>query len=72
MADFYEIVRFYNRPEHAAQIIDDDLTLEQVREHCKNPDTQSRTATAPWAKQLTKTHGEWFDGYRKQEAKRGE
>jgi len=46
----YQIIRKYfdtNHPDHD-KVIDEDLTLEEAQEHCKDPDTKG---------------GGWFDVY---------
>jgi len=50
MAETYEIVRFYANGR--SEIIESDLTLEEAKAHCRDPETQET--------------GKWFDGYRKQ------
>jgi hypothetical protein len=44
-------------------VINSGLTLEQAQAHCNDPETSSSTAKSPAARQRTRTHGEWFDGY---------
>ena len=39
------------------------LTLEEAREHCRDPETSSRTAAGAAAAELTGRMGPWFDGY---------
>ena len=62
MTTYYKIVRgFLNDPERV--VIKTRLTLEQAREHCRDPETSSRTCTTESAKSLTRNRGPWFDGY---------
>lgn len=64
MTDKYKIVRFYQRG--GRRVINTGLTLEQAQEHCKNPETSSRTATSALAQRRTASKGPWFDGYEKE------
>jgi hypothetical protein len=45
------------------EVIETDLTLEEAREHCQDPDTSSRTCTDPELVAMTEERGDWFDGY---------
>jgi hypothetical protein len=49
--DTYRIVRFYS-DDRPREVIEERVTLEQAKEHCNDPDTQS-----DW----------WFDGYEKED-----
>lgn len=61
----YAIIRFFgNNP---SKVIKRGLTLEEAKDHCKNPETSSRTATSATAKARTKRMGAWFDGFREEE-----
>lgn len=57
----YRIVRHYfnGRPRTIAR----DLTLAEAQEHCRNPETSSKTATSSAARARTRRMGPWFDGY---------
>lgn len=46
-----------------SQVIKRGLTLEEAQEHCRDPETCSRTCTAKKGKAITKKYGPWFDGY---------
>jgi hypothetical protein len=60
----YKIIRFYqNNPDLNRTVVTRGLTLEQARDHCKDSETSSSTATSPEAVERTKAHGPWFDGY---------
>jgi hypothetical protein len=61
MSDKYKIVRMYQRG--GRRTIETGLTLEQAQEHCRNPETSSRTATSSKARTRTQRMGSWFDGY---------
>jgi hypothetical protein len=60
----YKIVRMYQRGGNAT--IATGLTLEQAQEHCRDPETSSRTATSPEGKKRTQFCGPWFDGYERE------
>lgn len=64
MSDKYKIVRSYFRG--GKRTIETGLTLEQAQEHCRNPETSSRTATSSRARERTRRKGPWFDGYTKE------
>lgn len=55
----YRIVRHYQLG--GKRVIKSDLTLEEVRNHCSDPQTSSKTATGKDA--YTRRVGDWFDGY---------
>lgn len=60
----YEVVRFYF-DDHDAVVQAEGLTLEEVRDHCSDPETSSTTCQLPDALAHTEKFGPWFDGYRK-------
>ena len=53
----YKITRFYQDGDQV--VTRTDLTLDEAKDHCKNPETSSRTATDP----KIDYRGAWFDGY---------
>lgn len=59
----YKIVRCYLRGCNRPRTIKRGLTLEQAQQHCRNPETSSRTATSTAARRRTQARGPWFDGY---------
>lgn len=61
MASTYRVVRFHE--DHARQVLMTGLSLEEAQAHCQNPETSSRTATGPEAREYTRKYGAWFDGY---------
>ena len=61
MADKYKIVRSYFRG--GKRTIATGLTLQEAQEHCRDPETSSKTATSAAARRRTATKGPWFDGY---------
>lgn len=64
MSDTYKIVRMYQRG--GRRTIYTGLTLDQAQEHCRDPETSSRTATGSKARQRTRDKGPWFDGYERE------
>lgn len=59
----YKIIRHFQDAEN--KTIKRGLTLEEAQEHCRDPETSSRTCTNT---HVTKHHsnanrGAWFDGY---------
>lgn len=59
----YKIIRGFFRNDVDSRVIATGLTLEEAREHCRDPETSSKTATSTEAEQLTRECGPWFDGY---------
>lgn len=57
----YKIVRFYQRG--GQYTIREGLTLEEVQDHCNNPETSWKTCTSSGGRAETIKHGSWFDGY---------
>jgi hypothetical protein len=63
----YKIVRnYFNHEEHPNRVIRRGLTLEEAQEHCRDPETSSKTCTRSENKRRTKRCGPWFDGYEKE------
>jgi len=58
----YRIVRRWAEGR-APKILDTDLTLDQVREHCRDPESSSTTASQPSGLTRTARDGAWFDTY---------
>lgn len=58
----YKIVRMF-RDSNKRMIIKTGLSLEEAQEHCRDPETSSRTATGLVEQALTRNFGPWFDGY---------
>lgn len=57
----YKIIRFFKDRE--SRTIKTGLTLEEVREHCRNLETSSSTCKEKENVEHTMKYGEWFDGY---------
>jgi hypothetical protein len=64
VADSYKVIRFFFRGQR--RTIATGLTLEEAQKHCKNPETNSKTATRSVARARTRRRGPWFDGYEKE------
>ena len=60
-AESYKIVRHYFR--NGNRVIARGLTLEEAQEHCRDPETSSKTATKSANVARTRRLGPWFDGY---------
>jgi len=52
----YKIIRFFKDGRDSATI-NTELTLEEAQEHCKDPESSSKTASC------NTYNTEWFDGY---------
>jgi hypothetical protein len=64
MTETYKIVRrFFDSENFPSKTVKRGLTLEEAQEHCRNPETSSRTATRSAARKRTKRCGMWFDSY---------
>jgi hypothetical protein len=59
----YKVVRFYQNPGLAKEVIGRGLTFEEAQAHCQVPEASSRTATSKEALERTRLSGPWFDGY---------
>jgi hypothetical protein len=62
----YKIMRYF-ASGRAPYVVSIGLTLEAAREHCKSPDSSSRTCTSDIGQYRTRQHGRWFDGYEEQD-----
>ena len=60
-AESFKIVRFYQRG--GKRTLRTGLTEAEAQAHCRNPETNSKTATSAKARKLTEQRGPWFDGY---------
>ncbi len=60
----YSIVRMYQN--HPNRTIETGLTLDEAQEHCRNPETSSRTCKLAANVRRTERRGPWFDGYEKE------
>lgn len=58
----YNVVRYYYR-DSRKRVILRAVSLAEAQEHCKSPETSSKTATGRGAVALTRRRGPWFDGY---------
>ena len=57
----YKIVRRF--ANGGSELLYSGVSLEEAQEHCKDPDTSSRTCTTEAGTVLTEKRGPWFDGY---------
>jgi hypothetical protein len=57
----YKIIRMF-QAQRQNEVVKTGLTLEQAQEHCSDPETSSRTCTAPERRERTERSGPWFDG----------
>lgn len=62
----YKIVRMYFNDASAKRAIATGLTLDEAQEHCKDPETSSRTCRLAKNIRRTRERGPWFDGYEEQ------
>lgn len=62
----YKIVRFYQNPSVPQETIERGLTLAEAQDHCRDPETNSRTCVMPHNVRRTRQLGNWFDGYTKE------
>jgi hypothetical protein len=58
-----KVTRFFQRDDVDDVEIATGLSEAEAREHCRNPESSSRTATSEEARELTERCGPWFDGY---------
>ena len=59
----YKIVRIYSNSKICGRTIRTGLTLGEATQHCRDPESDSKTCTSYNARQRTKKVGAWFDGY---------
>lgn len=62
----YKVVRFFQDPRNASQVIKTGLTLDEAKEHCADPESSSATCTLPQNVARTKQFGQWFDGFQEE------
>lgn len=61
MQERYRLIRkYFNRED---EILEEDLTLEQVKAHCRDPETSSSSCSSAEGYERTKKFGPWFDSY---------
>lgn len=59
----YKIIRGFFSDDYENEVIETDLTLEEAKAHCRDPETSSRTCTNPELVAMTESRGDWFDGF---------
>ena len=62
----YKIVRHYFSNDISNITIQKNLTLEEAKEWCNDPETSSATCTSVGSLGHTIKYGEWFDGFYEQ------
>jgi len=62
----YKIVRVYFKASINKRTIQRGVTLEEARNHCKNPEASSTTCTTSSKRAITRRMGPWFDSYDKE------
>lgn len=60
----FSITRFFTKAPD--ETIRSGLTLQEARSHCADPETDSRTCTAPDNAAVVELKGAWFDGYKRE------
>lgn len=58
----YKIVRHFKEDDRR-ETIAEDLTLEEAKAHCNDPETSSNTATGEKERRMTEEFGAWFDSW---------
>ena len=74
MPELYETIKIYERPGKEARVLQRNLTLDEARKYCDDPETSSMTATPPNGyggdeRKIQAWHDKekhWFVGYRRQ------
>jgi hypothetical protein len=66
MSDKYRIVRNFMKHPAQRRGLPTGLTLEEAQEHCRDPETSSKTCTKSEGKRRTRERGPWFDGYERE------
>lgn len=74
MEELYEAVKFWQHPDKAPKVLRKDLTLEEAREYCNDPELSSRTARSPKGcggderkiQSWNDKQKHWFVGFRRQ------
>ena len=59
----YKIVRNYRDAHPNHRTIVHGLTLDEAKEHCRDPEASSKTCTSQTGRRRTKSVGPWFDAY---------
>ena len=59
----FKVIRQFERDPSMNKVIATGLTLEQAREHCKDPETSSRSCVRPENVNRTQRLGAWFESY---------
>ena len=65
----YKIVRIFRDSDRMGgrrRTLATNLSLEEARAHCRDPETASRTCTSAAGRARTRRLGAWFDAYEKE------
>ncbi len=62
----YKIVRVYASTRKPKRTIMTNLSLEEAKTWCSDPDTSSRTTTSKAGLACTRRNGTWFDTFTEQ------
>ena len=65
MIERYNIVRHFLKSGRKF-IIKSNLSLDEAKRHCSDPDMSSRTCTCKEGRMRTRRSGMWFDGFTRQ------
>lgn len=63
----YRIVRFFQDPEIENTVVRVNMTIEQAKAWCNNPETSSVTCTTSFGRRRTEMYGPWFDRWQVEE-----
>lgn len=74
MEELYETVKFYRHPSKKAKVLRKNLTLDEARNYCDDPELSSRTAQSPKGcggderkiQVWNDKQKHWFVGFRRQ------
>lgn len=61
----YRVVRFFQNPEAPShrKVVKRGLSRAEAQEHCRDPETSSRTCKLSENRHRTDQWGPWFDGW---------
>lgn len=59
----YAVRRYFQDPDKSWEGVATGLTLREAQEHCRNPETSSKTCTTIEGRRRTEEFGAWFEGF---------
>ena len=59
----YKTVRMFFLDRYPDEVTRTGLTLEEAQEHCRDPETSSRTCASEAGLLRTISRSKWFEGY---------